>query len=100
MDDRRTGIRSLQRSENQAAAIGDSRFRHRFDAYGLRHITAVRRSWRRESWPSRLHRLCSRIDASRLRSEITGHNGAMAIDVSPFRVREGRKVDLKRWPTR
>jgi PPK2 family polyphosphate:nucleotide phosphotransferase len=24
----------------------------------------------------------------------------MAIDVSPFRVREGRKVNLKRWPTR
>ena len=24
----------------------------------------------------------------------------MAIDVSPFRVREGHKVSLKRWPTR
>src|SRR5688572_15323752 len=24
----------------------------------------------------------------------------MAIDVSPFRVREGRRVDLKKWPTR
>jgi PPK2 family polyphosphate:nucleotide phosphotransferase len=32
------------------------------------------------------------------RAAMTG--AAMSIDVSPFRVREGRRVDLKRWPTR